>query len=185
MPLVLQTNAGRLQAFRLFRARARVPAAPNHNEGQPAAWANPDQPTLRRLHDSSETPLLIRRRPVWAAARFRHGSQTNAGLGVHPRPARVRSLDGEFYSTLSGILATLINGRARQRADDLEIAQLLRPDVHHKIFSLRVVAIEPLDRVLHGGGKLAVGAAELLEQHVADLGSGLSTRTVNMSFLTW
>ena len=123
--------------------------------------------------------------PDRTAARSKRGSQTNARHLVHPRPASARSLDGEFYSTLSGILATLINGRARQRADDLEIAQLLRPDVHHKIFSLRVVAIEPLERVLHGGGQLAVGAAELLEQHVADLGSGLSTRTVNMSFLTW
>jgi hypothetical protein len=59
---------------------------------------------------------------------------------------------------------------ARQRADDLEMAEFLRPDVHQKIFSFRVVAIEPLDGVLHGGSQLAVGAAELLEQHVAELG---------------
>ena len=59
---------------------------------------------------------------------------------------------------------------ARQRADNLQMAEFLRPDIHQEIFSLRVFAIEALDRVLHGGGKLAVGAAELLEQHVAELG---------------
>ena len=73
---------------------------------------------------------------------------------------------------------------ARQRADDLEVAEFLRPNVHQEIFSLRVFAIQALDRVLHGGGKLAVGAAELLEQHVAELGIRTSTRTVYISFLT-
>ena len=57
---------------------------------------------------------------------------------------------------------------ARERADDLQVAQLLGADVHQQVFALRVVAIEPLDRILHGGGELAVGAAELLEQHVAE-----------------
>ena len=40
------------------------------------------------------------------------GSQANASRGVHPRPASARSLDGGGYSTLSGIFAALINGRA-------------------------------------------------------------------------
>ena len=34
-------------------------------------------------------------------------------------------------------------------------------------------ACKSLDRVLHGGGKLDVGAAELLEQHVAELWEGI------------
>ena len=58
---------------------------------------------------------------------------------------------------------------AREGADDFEVAELLRADVHEKVFALRIFAVEPLDRVLHRGGKLAVGAAELLEQHVAEL----------------
>src|SRR4051794_20571079 len=35
---------------------------------------------------------------------------------------------------------------------------------------LRVFAVESLDRILHCGGKLAVGSAELFEQHVAEFG---------------
>ena len=37
---------------------------------------------------------------------------------------------------------------------------------------LRRQLVESLDRVLHGGSKLAVGAAELLEQHVAEVWEG-------------
>src|SRR3979411_428798 len=59
---------------------------------------------------------------------------------------------------------------ASQSPDDLEMAEFRRSDVHQKIFSLRVFAIKSLDRVLHGGGKLAVGSAELLKQHVAEFG---------------
>ena len=73
---------------------------------------------------------------------------------------------------------------AGQRADDLQVAQLLGADVHQQVFARRIVAVESLDRVLHRGGELAVGAAELLQQHVAESGSGSSTRTVYMSFLT-
>ena len=57
---------------------------------------------------------------------------------------------------------------AGQTADDLQVAQLLGPDVHEKIFSRGVFAVEPLDRILHRRGELAVGATELLQQHVAE-----------------
>ena len=57
--------------------------------------------------------------------------------------------------------------RAR-RADDLQMAQFLGADVHQQVFALRILAIEALDRILHRGGELAVGAAELLEQHIAE-----------------
>ncbi len=76
--------------------------------------------------------------------------------------------------------------QARQRADDLQVAQLLGADVHQQILALRIVAVQSLNRILHRGGELAVGAAELFEQHVAEPRIGLaSTRTVYISFLTW
>jgi hypothetical protein len=59
---------------------------------------------------------------------------------------------------------------AGESAHNFEVAQFLGPDVHEEIFALRVVAVEPLDRVLHRGRELAVGAAELLQQHVAESG---------------
>ena len=31
-----------------------------------------------------------------------------------------------------------------------------------------IFAVQSLDRILHGGGKLAIGASELLEQHIAE-----------------
>ena len=51
--------------------------------------------------------------------------------------------------------------------------------------SARIVAVQALDGILHRSGEFAVGAAKLLEQHVAERGSGSSTRTVYISFLTW
>ena len=54
-----------------------------------------------------------------------------------------------------------------QRADDLQVAEFLCADVHEQVLALRVVAIQALDRILHGCGEFAVGAAELLQQHVA------------------
>ena len=52
---------------------------------------------------------------------------------------------------------------AGQRSDDLQVAQLLGADVHQQILAGGVLAIDALDRILHGGGELAVGAAELLQ----------------------
>ena len=57
---------------------------------------------------------------------------------------------------------------ARQRADDFKMAQLLGADVHQQVLAVRILAIEPLDRILHGGREFAVGAAELLQQHIAE-----------------
>jgi hypothetical protein len=53
---------------------------------------------------------------------------------------------------------------------DLEMAQLLGANIHQQIFAVRVLAIEALDRILHGGGKLAVGTSELLQEHVSKAG---------------
>ena len=62
---------------------------------------------------------------------------------------------------------------AGEAAYDLEVAQLLGADVHEQVFALRILAIEPLDRILHRRRELAVRAAELLEQHVAEARIGL------------
>ena len=75
--------------------------------------------------------------------------------------------------------------QARQGADDLQMAQLFGANIHQEILALQVVAVQALNGILHRGGKLAIRAAELFQQHVAERGSGSSTRTVYISFLTW
>ena len=57
---------------------------------------------------------------------------------------------------------------AGERADDLQMTQLFGADIHQQIFALRVIAVQALNGILHGGSKFAVGAAELLQQHVAE-----------------
>jgi hypothetical protein len=59
-----------------------------------------------------------------------------------------------------------------ERSHDLEVAQLLRADIHQQVLAGGIVAVEALDRILHRSGKLAVCATELLEQHVAESGIG-------------
>src|SRR5213075_2116125 len=49
-----------------------------------------------------------------------------------------------------------------QRAHDFEVAQFLSTDVHEQIFAGRILAIETLDRILHGRGEFAISTAELL-----------------------
>ena len=73
----------------------------------------------------------------------------------------------------------------RQMPYDFQMTELLGSDVHEQVLAIRILAIEALDRILHGSGQLAIRAAELLEQHVSEARIGLSTRTVNISFLTW
>ena len=57
---------------------------------------------------------------------------------------------------------------AGQGADDLEVAQFLGADVHEQILALGIVAIQPLDGILHRSGELTVSSAELLEQHISE-----------------
>ena len=56
---------------------------------------------------------------------------------------------------------------ACQHADDLEVAEFLGADVHQKIFSRGIVAVDALHGILHRGGEFAVRTAELFQQHVA------------------
>ena len=63
---------------------------------------------------------------------------------------------------------------ASQRADDFEMAEFLGPDVHQQILAFRVITVQPLNRILHGGGKFAVRPAELFEQHVSKTGIGFT-----------
>ena len=69
-----------------------------------------------------------------------------------------------------GGLAVLLHRsqmQPRQRADDFQVAELLGADVHEQILALGIFAVQPLNRVLHGSRQLAVGAAELLQQHIS------------------
>ena len=59
--------------------------------------------------------------------------------------------------------------QARERSDDLQMTQLFGADVHQQVFPLGILAVQTLNGVLHCRGKLSVGAAELLEQHIAEL----------------
>jgi len=51
--------------------------------------------------------------------------------------------------------------------NDFQVTQLLGADIHEKVLAGRIVAINPLNRVLLCSGQLAVSTAELLEQHIA------------------
>jgi hypothetical protein len=53
------------------------------------------------------------------------------------------------------------------------VAQLLSTDIHQQVFAGFVFTIQALNGILHGGGELSVGAAELLQQHAAEAGIGL------------
>src|ERR1700760_3808135 len=57
---------------------------------------------------------------------------------------------------------------AREAPDHFQMAQFLRADIHQQILAVRVLAVQSLDRILHRSGELAVGAAELLKQHIAE-----------------
>jgi hypothetical protein len=62
---------------------------------------------------------------------------------------------------------------ADEGADDFEVREFFGADVHEEIAAGEVIdAIPALDGVLHGGGEFAVGAAELLEEHVAEFDVG-------------
>jgi len=50
------------------------------------------------------------------------------------------------------------------------VAQLLCPDIHEQILALWVVAVQALDRILHGRSEFPVRPAELLEQHISETG---------------
>jgi hypothetical protein len=55
----------------------------------------------------------------------------------------------------------------RASADDFEVTKLLGANIHQQVFTFRIVAIKTLNGILHGGSKLAVCPAELLQQHGA------------------
>ena len=57
---------------------------------------------------------------------------------------------------------------AGQCPDDFQMAQLFGADIHQHVFAVRILAVQALNRILHGGRELAVGAAELLQKHVAE-----------------
>ncbi len=62
---------------------------------------------------------------------------------------------------------------AGERADDFEMAELFRADIHQHVFATRIVAVKSLDRILHRRSELAVRASELFQEHIAETGIGL------------
>jgi len=74
---------------------------------------------------------------------------------------------GIYFGSLAVVLHRF-EMHPRQGADDLKMAQLFCADVHQHVFPFGVVTIEALNRILHGSGEFAVGAAKLLQQHVAE-----------------
>ena len=79
-------------------------------------------------------------------------------------------------SAASRVCLHRLQVHAGERADDLQVAEFLGADVHQQVFARGIFAIEALDGVLHGGGEFAVGAAELLQQHIAERGIGRRRR---------
>jgi hypothetical protein len=57
-----------------------------------------------------------------------------------------------------------------QGPDYFEMTQLLCSDIHQEILPFGIIAIEALDRILHGGGQFTVGTPELLKKHVPKAG---------------
>ncbi len=61
---------------------------------------------------------------------------------------------------------------ARERTDYLQVPQFLGSNIHQEIFSLGILAIEPLNGVLHRCCQFTVCPAERFEQHVSEAGIG-------------
>jgi hypothetical protein len=60
--------------------------------------------------------------------------------------------------------------QAGQCSNNFEMTELLSADVHQQVFAGWVLAVETLNGILHCGGQFTIGASELLEEHVAELG---------------
>jgi len=82
-----------------------------------------------------------------------------------------------------GILFHRLEMHPGKGADDFKVTELLRADVHEQVLAGHVVAVNPLDRILHGGSQLAVGAAELFEKHIAKTRIGLTDADGEHEFL--
>src|SRR5687767_3191979 len=73
--------------------------------------------------------------------------------------------------------------QAGKGADDFEVAQFLRPDIHQEILALGILTVETLNRVLHRRREFSVRSAELLEQHVSERRvRGVDTNRVHQLF---
>ena len=72
-----------------------------------------------------------------------------------------------------------------QRADDLQMAQFFGTDIHQQVFAFRVVAVQALDRILHGRGEFAIAPPNCSSSILPNRGSGCPMRTVYISFFMW
>ena len=59
---------------------------------------------------------------------------------------------------------------AGKSANDFQVAEFLRPNVHEEILPLGIFAIQTLDGILHSSCELTVSAAKLLQKHIAKSG---------------
>src|ERR1700722_1488211 len=50
------------------------------------------------------------------------------------------------------------------------MAEFFGADIHQKVLAIRILAVKTLDRILHRRRELAIGAAELFQQHVSKAG---------------
>jgi len=46
------------------------------------------------------------------------------------------------------------------------MAQFFGTDIHQQVFAIRILAVQTLYQILHRGREFAIGAAELLKEHV-------------------
>ena len=78
--------------------------------------------------------------------------------------------DGDQRVGFGGVAVELhrFEMKSGERTDDFQVAQFLGADVHQQVLALHVVAVQALNRILHRRGEFAVGAAKLLQQHVAE-----------------
>src|SRR6185437_2750124 len=104
--------------------------------------------------------------------KFPSNLQIISGPGVAHGIEQANSAStGDRYERISlGGISTLLRRlevHSRQCAYDFQMTQLFGPDIHQHVFSLWIITIEALNRVLHRSRQFAVSAAELLQQHVA------------------
>ena len=73
----------------------------------------------------------------------------------------------------------------RQRSDDFEVAELLGADVHEQVFAAGPRNSAPASEYCMAAASSPLAPPNCSSSMLPNLGSGSSTRTVYISFLTW
>jgi hypothetical protein len=85
---------------------------------------------------------------------------------------RATRAEGWLQTIHSEIEQKLIAPRSAFGTEQTLVSSTPNTEPSEQIFPLGIIAVEALDRVLHRSSKLAVGTAELLQQHVAEFWIG-------------